>query len=796
MGYSLKKRITAIQESAERDDSERIGFLRTLVLCVIVLGLFAHYVLERNVSDRDALKNGGLGGDHSLSGAYIPGDTRNNSANGDHIPGGIDADRLMQRLQGDNRAVGGYQDPTADNEDDQTEEDFTTIAEWHETIKQIKEERGEWLQRVPFIGGILRDQYFVLVDGFISYALSPVVIKAGSASAHGATRDRYLTVNMRDPIRFPHIVASSLAGFLFVVVGIWPLCAVVAIAVFFGTKAYMKLPLHDPILSICDRGRSPFYSGIYGPLKTGQEKIGPDMSCHGLAAPDFVKKSEAISHPITKILGEYGALNKTTLSLMQIVLAYRTWPSYVEEERSADSITSDSKDETTEVNNFNAGYANRANNNQINQTQREQYSIQENIKESLPALLSAHKVLVSIFGNNGNVASIADSKLKDLKSHDGLSYMAMISMFAQVTASLPDLSKWLVTTLTPARARALASLSPHAVATAYLALEAGKCLVFEKQGTGFVQASQFPHLQARAILHSVAAFHQEYDQKYRQVIRQAILCSRRHGDFGRVFLPEGMPVSSRALRDWLEVLCAHRTRRNHASLATELDAHLEEIRINWQKKFKSFLVSQVQRAEVKQGGAERMISKGIVYKSVVLMPYKDVVDLALAGFSVAKVNRISCLMQNIERFNWVKLVPTDLPCSESDSVSGISEKAQEDHERWMIVKAMLMQFNWLSTRVGDDAVPANGLVFGVVVAPATDDGESAKVHGIEGLAPLRQRRLMQLFGRTWESDYYVQSFHPDDINVYVDQEEFKIGLKLKQSEIMADNKGIRPLSAV
>jgi hypothetical protein len=84
-------------------------------------------------------------------------------------------------------------------------------------------------------------------------------------------------------------------------------------------------------------------------------------------------------------------------------------------------------------------------------------------------------------------------------------------------------------------------------------------------------------------------------------------------------------------------------------------------------------------------------------------------------------------------------------------------------ENWRIVRRMLTRYNWLSTRVGDDAVPLAGLISGVVCE------EGKKEERLSALVPLRQRRFAELFGRAWEHLYYAQNPNPEDVEIFVDR---------------------------
>ena len=223
----------------------------------------------------------------------------------------------------------------------------------------------------------------------------------------------------------------------------------------------------------------------------------------------------------------------------------------------------------------------------------------------------------------------------------------------------------------------------------------------------------------------------------------------------------------------------------------ELDAHIEEILANWKHNLHEYLNKnslQLQEAKSEQNASNSKLSQGIVYKSVILMPYYQLTDIALNGFSKERLARIDDLMTHAKKFRKSLAVSARLPGfkrqideiqedgNEQDlSLTGHLNKESFSH--WLIVRRMLTTYNWLSTRVGDDAVPSTGFVHGVVIDRL--QGEQPEVLGFDTLVPLRQRRFKELFGINWERVYYLDSPHPDDIAVFVDLESFEYDLKRK-----------------
>ena len=419
--------------------------------------------------------------------------------------------------------------------------------------------------------------------------------------------------------------------------------------------------------------------------------------------------------------------------------------------------------------------------------------IEKSALEGLRGVCEAHRALVRYFKNKQDTArNAAGVEL-------GGNYLAERAELEALSKKLSPLGQLLLLTLTPTRARALASLPTNLVASAYLAIEAGKSMVYRKVDKGFLRISRLPHLQARATLQSLVTFHKEYDGDQRLIVRQAIMCSRRHGDFGRAFLPTNMPVASRALRDWLETLYVTPARRMEVAHLTELDGHLDEIHINWRQRFSPKVREEEQRLIQERVGRPDLLQgyplwKGLVHKSVVLVPLNFLVDIALAGIDPGREERISELFEITRRLQASLSISARLPgfkrqaaeAEKSVAESGgmtkelaSSERGAELIKRWLIVRRMLTRFNWLSTRIGDNAVPQDGLVKGIVI---NREEEKAGVFGLDALVPLRQRRFKELFGANWERLYYYNSPHQGDLEVHIDSREFEAALKLKMRQ--------------
>lgn len=626
---------------------------------------------------------------------------------------------------------------------------------WNDKVTSVYQERYRWLKESPLS--------ILPAASYIYKAYSTVVLDALLSSASDSNSERVLDV----AFSVGDIVSSFSRGLILTLLrlGFILLAFAPVWAAAFGTGYYLSRSRFSgvktkDILGVCDRGRSPFYSGIYGPLRYNNSISGTDVGCPGLACPAMVTELKASTHELTSILKRNGAFNKTNEDLVRIVLQYGDFPAVVESEQSSESnIVDDGMEKVEERRSKTAFVTN------------ELGTLEESTVNGLKAVLSAQRALQEFF----KVAKVKKVELATLNSNFAL----YKSMMAEFVAKLDTRSAIFLNSLTPNRAYAIGAIPSTVLASAYLATEAGKCLVFKRTGDGFTVISLLPHLQARAVLHSIPSLYEDYNGDSRLIMRQAIISSRRHGDFGRAFLPEKMPIESRAIRDLLEICYAEPHNKELAAYLVELDAHLEEISVNWRGGYQRFIRSTVPSPSDTLN--RRLLNRGIPYKSVVLVPVEDLIDIALFGVDNHRIDRVVELLSLTKKYQSGISISARLPGFKRqaleaeksvDELASMDEGSRDRYKRWVVVRRMLTKYNWLATRVGDDAVPDEGYVHGLVDLPSQDPTEPANVEIFEALAPIRQRRLVEMFGAKWEHNLYRPSPHPETVTLLVDSEKF------------------------
>ena len=638
-------------------------------------------------------------------------------------------------------------------------------TDWERTTRLAVQERTLWLHENWLGAGV--------AEGYRS--LANTIAESFDTAAPPLTEAADIDIFTAFGLFGSRVVVGFLLRLGFAIFAGWPLWILGAIGGLIYFQYYMRPTPTTDLLGVCDRRRSPFYSGIHGPFRPNNGDSATEFSCPGLACPKQSTVKAATDHNLSKILKHYSASNQTTLELTRIVLAYRDLPAIVDEER----VIDDDPDSPSATQTVSPTKTN------------EEGTVERSAVEGLLAILSAHQVLRKYYNQYAPELENPLDEEQLFGSHR--------EKLLKASSKLNPLARTLLLALTPSRGRLLAQLSPQLVAGAYLATEAGKSLVYRREGPVFIQISRFPHLQSRAVLQSILSYHHEFSGEERLVIRQAILCSRRHGDFGRTFLPANMNVGSRALRDWLEILYWHPKKRADIAQIVEIEAHLEEIHTNWREH-----LSQELGSRSRSGGTadistfDHQLWKGLPYKSVVLFPLRELVRIALAGLSTARIDRVMELVESSRNLQALMNISARLPGFKRQTVEaekderqsgGITrELADNDTEglvpQWLIVRRMLTRYNWLSTRIGDDNVPVDGLVNGIVIERDESKHSQKKtlVHGLEALVPVRQRRFREYFGPRWELLYYSDAPHVNAIEVWIDSADYREKLAQRQSQ--------------
>ncbi|HMO17886.1 MAG TPA: hypothetical protein PKA63_06670 [Oligoflexia bacterium] len=643
---------------------------------------------------------------------------------------------------------------------------------WVLEIQQTIQSRIVWLESSPLVlfpgTSIMYQNLAQSMDSAFT-----LVEEEKELSSSGTAPDFNVFIQFSDiPLWFNRMVVGFILRLAFVL-AFWPLWILGILAGVFLIRMQNNKAKSKTLLGVCDRGNGPFYSGIYGPYRPNNSFSGTDLSCPGLACPPMASREETEKMALVGLLERYGAKNDTNIELLQVVYAHANFPHYVGAESSiqAEEVLGPTDDDQ-----------------RVSQTGlvgTEKGILLAGVMEALPSVLEAHAVA------RRYVSSLKNQNLDTRALNEN--FPGHVKAMEKLIEPLGEVSKILLSSLTPDRLWALADIPPSIVASAYLAIEAGKSLVYKPHVSGYSRISLYPHLQARAVIHSLVPYHQEYDGDSRLLIRQAIISSRRHGDFGRAFLPIRMPAKSRALRDWLEILYAENEKKQEVASLVELDAHIEEVHIN----FRSRLTQKIRGGAKDKSQSEKnhQLSKGLAYKSVVMLPLEGLVKLAISGFHKQRLRKIAVLL-DVTRKNQTQITTSArLPGFKRQAMEADTSAEDKDlivkkikelpgggeiYDVWRIVRRMLTKYNWLSTRVGDDSVPLVGVVHGIL--RKVDKDHRTKHLFMDALVPLRQRRFTEILGKHWENTYYRYAPYQDDIDVFTSTEEYDNQLRMFKAE--------------
>ncbi len=726
MAYDYSKRISLLKQQTDEELAGRWSFLRTFFIACAAIALLFAALRVIAPSDSIYVEDAATGDGSGLAGV---------------------ADRLNAEETPANKPV---------------------KRSWQERTKIEISERYEWLADSLF-GESQAQTYLAYSEWVID-----VIVGSAPPIESDSSFDMTLWVQSAR-----YAVAGALLRIGFLFIAYWKLWLIAAVVAYFGARRFFRPTPTDDMLGICNPGKGPYYSGIWGKFKPNSSFSGTDFACPSLACPRQVPKSVAAKHKAYSVLKQYAAANETNTGLLQVILAYPKYPSLVPEERAAE--------ETVDLDSIEEDFQ------PIGIVSTDCPTIEQAALTNLAAALEAHQTLCRYKEMIERTGELGDEEAH-FRRHD--------KAIKHVSESLSPLGKILLNGLTPAQAEAIAALPPGAIATAVLAIEAGKVLTFEEIDDGnYAQVSLFPHLQARAVMRSMPSYIRDYDGDMRYQIRQAIYSSRRHGDFGRTFLPMTMQAPSRALRDWLEVLYAAEDVRQETAHLVALDAHIAELHSIWRNslasKVRSVLGGVGMEGEEHSTSVSSHLWLGVPYKSVVLMPLRGLLRVGLHGVSEFRQKRIIELIETTRDRTASLSTSAGLPGfkRQAEEVSagglkgtGVTRKladSESDHDiavQWLVVRRMLTKYNWLSTRVGDDAVPVDGLLQGVLTLQVGEDQHS-EVVPMDALVPLRQRRFQQLLGDVWQRNYYNDAPKERDVIIVTDVDAFDAAVQRRINEL-------------
>jgi hypothetical protein len=490
--------------------------------------------------------------------------------------------------------------------------------------------------------------------------------------------------------------------------------AAILVAGYFGFTYYKPYQGGD-LLGQTGNGRL-FYSGARGGLDNLSASGAPDVLVRGLACPDYATKAETHSSAIWHTLSKWSATTTTNEALTSILVKHGDTASYIPT----------LEDEAACAETFKGSP----------------------LAEHLPHLLEAALTLHSMYAR-GDVATTPEAA----QPASTLSAATSQQYAAVILGALHQV-------LSPRLRSCIGALTPHEVATFVLALESGKIIAHSREGGKWFRRSNFPHLSARAVLHSVLSYPTEYDFEQRQRIRQALVYASRTSSFAPVRMPLGMTDDTWALRQWAEVLLTEPHQIQDAVDEIELVGLVRSAHRAWEQEILPKATSL----------APDLTSTSFTTMSdLIFLPMGSIVALlrrTVEPQTLARIAHLSGIVgvkqkQRIERAQkseeggGTTLIYDRVfaPISESDSktLAELHSLNPDEIAEWSALRNILASFGWLARRVGDYTVPESSVIYSVFKTPAGYPGaNSLNLIGKTGLVPLRGSKFREIWGADWD----------------------------------------------
>ncbi len=512
-------------------------------------------------------------------------------------------------------------------------------------------------------------------------------------------------------LRFQFVkISLRMAFFLVASFRVWLLAAIIGVIV--GMR---QLKPHEgkDVLGCTGNGRL-FYSGVRASLKQEKGTGEPVDYVTGLACPQRCSSRQLSESRLGKLLARLDVLNETNSLLASIIAAHGKAPAFV---------TAPGEEEVLEQ--F-----------------VEKISLEENACCIIESVLSLHAEFRS---------GVPAQSAYRLPSKRGERVPPM---------NLSEYQNFLIENLRrvlrPSMKNAVSMMAPAELAALVLSFEAGKVLVHKVDNGGWVKASGFPHLSARAVLHSCPSFTGDFSGAGRMQIRRALIYASRYSPFGLVRFPVDLDETSRACRQWTELML---------SSPHELEVEADEVELfgivsEGNRRFSEVLFGELVSHGHCPGGD--VFTSGT---NLILMPLSKVLDLLHRAVDENTVKRLEELVSLVSRKQILQeisserrsddesaaapnriLKPVTFP--EMKQLSSLHGLPLDMIKEWSSLRVILSSFAWLARRIGNSSVPESALVFVVL---RTQDGEGETVTGRPAMVALRGSRLRERFGHSWQS---------------------------------------------
>jgi len=487
------------------------------------------------------------------------------------------------------------------------------------------------------------------------------------------------------------------------------------LAFIFGLRSFRSYQGADA-LGQMGNGRV-FYSGARAELESVDQYGAPDTLIRGFACPQLANEQIAKSSALWGILTRYDAINETNLALTRILLRYKSTAAFAAS--AGDSTQIDDSTWSPEL--------------------------LDHAEVVLEKALSQHSFFAS-----SEVHEDVDSKTADLAAGN--------SHYRELTEALSSV-------LTGDLQEAMAQIPKDEIATLVLALECGKVMAHSFEAGRWVRRSNFPHLCARAILHSIVSFPRDFDTSARSRIRRALVYSVRKSDFAPIRMPIDIDPHTFALRQWSEVLMASPKELPESRHEIALFGLIRDLEARWRSEFFNTSGSMYQNfCEAGLAGRNELLfipvsllvnewrkflEPGALSKLREALTYvasSQVRQLASRSVDEAESGATSQLS--------FELITRPLSDSEIGKLAGEHGISEADITDWVSLRYVLSSFGWLAKRVGDYSVPETYMTFAVFSAkPELPASNQWGFLGLPGMVAIRGTNMREQWGTNWQVRY-------------------------------------------
>ncbi len=571
---------------------------------------------------------------------------------------------------------------------------------WSDDLVEQGDGYRQWFERH---GTVSESELF---DG-----LSGLIIESLLKSNSALVPDGELTFLGRTFIAI-HTGIIRLLFFVIASVRLW--LAVGLIALVSGLRSWRPYRGRD-VLGQMGNGRV-FYSGAYATLQELDEHGVPEQLVPGFACPKRAMLKDALSSEVWSVVCEYAADNPTNLELVRILVGNRETAPYVAPSGEESQLAAHCKST----------------------------DLVSNAAALLREALSIHRDYAA--------GSVNDRSQSDLlnQSDTELEYsQRMNSAFQRV--------------LTSNMRATLGRIPAKEIATLTLAFECGKVLAHSFEGERWTRRSNFPHLSARAILHSLTEFPRDYSTESRNLIRRALVYAARRSPFAPIRLPVDLDLDTAALRQWAELLLASPHELPATTVELALFAIVREAYSAWQERFLDDACNNL--SLWRERGFATRTELLFLPLSEILRILRETVDpealelmrVLLASLEITQrdANKASVESEGglppIFSFDRVHAVPSN---ERIDSLAKLHRVSSSDIRDWLALRYILSSFGWLASRVGDYSVPETNVIFSVF--QATPPLAGANPHGRlgrAGMVTLRGSKVRERLGSDWSSRF-------------------------------------------